>query len=250
MQAVGLGGMVATAYKLFGTWRKAIEAAGVDAPVTRERKWPLERILAEIRRMAREGLDVSFGAVHRLQPRLVEAAYRHPALGNWRKALEMAGLDPTEHQQRQQRSRQSIIEAIQAMADRGESLGFGAARGRWPRLVAAACSRQHFGSWAKAVQAAGFDYEAHRQRQRWTRERILATIKHLHADEHPLTGAWLKRTGWGALVAAARRPSMFGSWRDAVECAGIDYESVRQAGLAATRELRENEGIASEADAT
>lgn len=236
LTAIGLGGMVTTAYKLFGSWSAALQAAGVPQPPAEPHRWTLERITTEISRLAREGQPLSYAAVRKSQPALVNAAYRHPSLGNWERALVAAGLDADQHQQRRRRSRQGIIDEIREIAARGEPLSFARMRARYPDLVGAAVNPGQFGSWKAAVEAAGFDYEDHRRRRRWTRERILATIKKLHAAGQLLTGAWLTRTGYGALVVAARRPGMFGGWREAVECAGIDYEQVRQAGLRATRE--------------
>ena len=229
VQSLGLGGMVATAYRLFGSWRDAIEQAGVHEPVSRARKWNRERIVAAIRGLARQGQDVSFAAVRRAEPRLVQAAYRHPELGNWGNALRAAGLGASSHGRRRSWSRQQIINEIQAMARAGSSLAFSHARRTNPKVVSAACSPRHFGAWGNAVAAAGFDYEEHRRRRRWTRERILATIRHLRAQGHPLSASELERAAWGALVAAARKPAMFGSWRHAVESAGIDYDQVRHA---------------------
>lgn len=238
MSAIGLGGMVTAAYALFGTWRKAIDESGVDAPRSRARHWTVERITIEIRRMVAEGEDVSHSGARRVNGRLVAAAYRHPELGNWGKALQAAGLDPEEHRRRRRWSRDRIVKEIQGRAARGESPAFGATVDDDPGLVAAACNKRHFGSWAAAVEAAGFDYDRCRRRHRWTREGILATIKQLHADGALLSTSGLKRSGWASLVATAAKPSMFGSWRDAVECAGIDYEEVRRASLAAARRDR------------
>jgi hypothetical protein len=229
MRAIGLGGMVTTAYRLFGTWRRAIAEAGVAAPVVRARRWSVERIVAEIRRLAGDGNDTSYSEARRVAPALVSAAYRHPELGNWSKALEAAGLSPEGSRPRERWTRQKIVDEIQGMEDSGASLAFGAARELNSRLVGAACSRRHFGSWGGAVRAAGFDYDAYRARRRWTRERIIATIKHLHAGGVALTTSSVRRSGWSSLLEAARKPTMFGSWREAVECAGIDYEQVRRA---------------------
>lgn len=237
MGAIGLGGMVTTAYKLFGSWRAAVQAAGVPEPEPEPHRWTLERITNEILRLAREGRPLSYAQVRKTNRALVDAAYRHPALGNWERALQAAGLEPDQHQQRKRRTRQSIIDEIRQISGRGEPLSFAHVRAQYPRLASAAVSESQFGSWAAAVEAAGFDYEEHRQRRRWTRERILATIKRLHAAGQPLNSTWLGRNGYGALVVAARRPGMFGSWPDAVECAGIDYEQARRAGLQASRSL-------------
>lgn len=229
MRSIGLGGMVTTAYKLFGGWREAIAQAGATAPEGRARNWTVERIVAEVRGMAAQGRDLSYSGALEANPRVVAAAYRNPELGNWGRALEAAGLAPEAHRRRGAWTRQAIIEQIRGLAAQGRPLSFGAARAARPDLVAAACSERHFGSWERAVAAAGLDYDGIRRRRRWTPERIVAAIKHLHASGGPLTTTALRRGGWAGLVAAARRPGMFGSWRDAVECAGIDYEQARRA---------------------
>lgn len=228
MRAMGLGGMVTTAYKLFGGWREAIAQAGAEAPERAARSWTVERIVAEVHGMAARGQDLSYSAAREANPRVVAAAYRSPELGNWRRALEAAGLAPEAHQRRRAWTRQAIIAELRRLAAEGGPLSFGAARAARPDLVAAACSRRHFGSWERALGAAGLDYEHIRRRRRWTRERIIAAIKHLHAGGAPLTTTALRRRGWAGLVAAARKPAMFGSWREAVECAGIDYEQARR----------------------
>lgn len=230
LREVGLGGMVATAYKLFGTWRQAVEAAGVRTPRPRVRYWTLQRIVAEIRGLEAQGQDLSYSAVRKVAPRLVAAAYRSPQLGNWTRALEAAGLSSARGRRRRW-SRRQITEEIRALAARGESLAFADALAQHTAVVRAACSPRYFGSWAAAVQAAGVDYEAVRKRRRWTAERVIAAIKHLHAQGVVLTTSGVRKAGWSRLVEAARQPGLFGSWREAVECAGIDYETVRRAGL-------------------
>ena len=238
LRSVGLGGMVTTAYRLFGTWRQALAEAGVETQAPRPRRWSLERIQSDIRQLAAEGRDLSYAAMRASVPRLVTAAYRHPQLGNWTRALEAAGVATDKYARRGDWTAQRIVAEIRGMAERGESLAFGEARRHQPKLVRAACDPRRFGAWGAAVRAAGVDYDACRRRREWTRERVLATIKHLHQARVPLTTTGVRRSGWSCLVEAARKPAMFGCWREAVECAGIDYEEQRRLSLLAAREVK------------
>jgi hypothetical protein len=235
LQSIGLGGLVAAGYKLFGSWGEALRQAGVAPPPPLPRGRTLESILARIRQMAETGQDLSCGAVREHDHRLVSAACRHPALGNWSRALELAGIAGRVRHARW--TREQILSEIRRLAGEGSSLSFGAVRATRQDLASAACRKQHFGSWEAAVAAAGLDYHGRRRRPAWTRQRVMNALVELHAAGAPLTTSWLQRNGWSSLVAVARRPSMFGSWRDALECAGIDYEQARREAREATRGL-------------
>ena len=54
---------------------------------------------------------------------------------------------------------------------------------------------------------------------------MLETIKERARKEEPLYSFYLMKNGLGGLTAAGRR--IFGSWKEAVEAAGLNYESVR-----------------------
>ena len=63
-------------------------------------------------------------------------------------------------------------------------------------------------------------------RQRtWTRERIVAQIRQFHAQSEELSYSNIKRL-CPYLLVAARQPRNFGSWRAAVEAAGLDYRGI------------------------
>jgi hypothetical protein len=229
-----LGGLVAAGYKLFGSWGEALRQAGAAPAPPLPRGRTLESILARIRQMAATGQNLSYAAVREHDHRLAGAACRHPALGNWSRALELAGVVGRTRNARW--TREQILDEIRRLADQGSSLSISAVRDGRQDLVSAACRKQHFGSWGAAVEAAGLGVADRRRRPPWTRQRVIGALQELRAAGVPLTTSWLQRNGWSSLVAAARRPSMFGSWRDALECAGIDYEqALRDARDAARR---------------
>jgi hypothetical protein len=229
MRAIGLGGMATTAYKLFGSWEAALRNAGIDPTAHRLRvPWTFERILDGVRQLAGETDALSRRRAEEACPALVRAVTRHPRLGSWRSALEAAGLNPGDHMRRRRWSAEAIVAEIRRIATDGGSLVGARIRTAHPALFAAACSPRHFGSWGQAVAAAGVAGQASTRRPPWTRQRIIDTLKALHARGFPLSTTWLRTHGWASLTAAAVRPGMFASWRDALECAGIDYDAVRK----------------------
>ncbi len=101
-----------------------------------------------------------------------------------------------------------VIRELKRRARRGRSLASGANRGDW--LYAAAVL--NFGSWGKAVEAAGFDYHSIRSHP-LTKEEVIEKLKSLDAAGEPLAA-----TEHGRLADAAKRH--FGSWRGAVAHVG------------------------------
>jgi len=61
-------------------------------------------------------------------------------------------------------------------------------------------------------------------RRRWTRQAIIQEIHDLHAAGESLKTRNIRRLGYGGMLAAAYRDPSLGSWRAAVEAAGLNYE--------------------------
>jgi len=60
--------------------------------------------------------------------------------------------------------------------------------------------------------------------RRWTRQAIIQEIHDLHAAGESLKTRNMRRLGYGGMLAAAYRNPNLGSWRAAVEAAGLNYE--------------------------
>jgi transposase len=87
---------------------------------------------------------------------------------------------------------------------------------------------KEFGSWGKAVEAAGYKYEdvnLYAHRITWDRETILNRILQLHEEGEDLTASHV-RDNHGDLFNAVRRESTLGDWESAVEAAGLDYGQI------------------------
>lgn len=223
--------LVATACsrKYFGSWRAAVEAAGINYDeVVQIKRWTPDAVLQEIRRLHRQGVDLRPSAVARIRQTLVLTARRY--FGGWREALKKAGVDYDEYVQRLndrrvQTDKQQVIEAIRRLYQEGK---WEEISGTWRyHLSLFRKARHRFGSWRAAVEAAGLDYDEVVQRQKWTRERIVREIQRLYAEGKDLSVTAVQRT-YPSLLAIAQSPRYFGSWRAAVEAAGLDYELIKR----------------------
>src|SRR3972149_3635442 len=87
-------------------------------------------------------------------------------------------------------------------------------------------ARKVFGSWKKAIEACGIDYEKTRNHRKWSQEKIVKGIKELYLKGHSLRLKDLKKQGMICLISAAQYH--FGSWYKAVESSGIYYSPGRK----------------------
>jgi len=230
--------MYAGARRIFGSWRSAIQAAGI-APkrVLTWERWSPPRILVMIRHLSRRNRPLTTDQIERRYGNLVSAARRH--FGSWAKAVLAAGVEPTKLRRVVPWNQERVIEAILTRALRNESL---VARLVEPRSLVEA-SHRFFGSWAAAVTAAGLDPKvivlpprrnkqapaamartprsavSHAPHQPWTKELIIAAIQARLSEGRPMHSSALMRED-NSLFRAARRHLK--SWNDALRAAGLD----------------------------
>jgi hypothetical protein len=155
--------LLRAAMRYFGSWKSAIEFAGLDYDeIRRYRVWTADRIVEQIRAYYEQGRDLSWRHVStELDPPLAAAAVRQNRFGNWNAALAAAGLDYEEIRRHRAWSDDQILEELRRLHGEGESLRVSDVSEQRPALVAAA--RRRFEGWYEAVIAAGIDeWEARR----------------------------------------------------------------------------------------
>lgn len=125
-----------------------------------------------------------------------------------------------------------VLEEVRGLSEAGADLRHGSVQQRDKKLVSAAI--RYFGSWRAAVVAAGVDYEKLRESSvaerlqkigKWSCERIVGEVRALQERGEDLRAVMIKNK-YPALFSAAVSSKYFGSWREALTKAGIDYESV------------------------
>jgi hypothetical protein len=121
-------------------------------------------------------------------------------------------------------TRKAIVAEIKRLHAEGAELNYATAEDHHLNLVRAAA--WHFGTWRRAVESAGIEYESISKYQRWNRERIIARIRELHSEGADLNWRAVSTEIDPPLAAAALRSNGFQSWRDAIRASGLDINGV------------------------
>lgn len=174
--------------------------------------WTRERILRHILDREAEGRSLSAGGKGADQ-QLYCAARR--IFGSWRNAIIAAGIPPERVLTHDRWSPAKVLARIRSLSRRRRPLTTDQIERRHRRLVSAA--RRHFGSWSKAVMAAGVDPTKLQRVVPWNRERVIEAILTRALRSEPLVGRLVKPR---SLVDASYR--LFGGWQAAVAAAGLD----------------------------
>jgi hypothetical protein len=194
--------------------------------MAKRQRWSRERIVQEIRRLHARGIPLNMASVRRVFPSLVATACSRRYFGSWKAAIEAAGFDYDKVVRIKRWTPEEVLAEIRALYRQGADLRPSAVAKHHQTLLVAA--RKRFGTWAKAVKAAGIDYEAYlrRQHQEWVeadKRYIIEEIRRLYREGRidELSGAWRHHL---TLFRKARH--RFGSWKAAIEAAGLNYEAI------------------------
>lgn len=216
------------AIRLFGSWQKAIEATRPGRKAMRMKsKYPIPRsVLQEIRRRHQSGLSLSTRAIWGgEQPDTELYAQALQFFGSWRVAFSRAGLRcrrmPPFYLK--YATKKSIITEIKRRQQSALSLNLTAVlRERGGRVLHNGAGRL-FGSWRKAIEAAGLDYETIQIREKYCRpENVLHEIRRRYKLGLPLTITQLERK-LSDFTFTRKARKFFGSWKKALSAAGIRY---------------------------
>jgi Homing endonuclease associated repeat len=210
--------LLAASIRYFGSWQKALEVTGIQYEEVRKyRKWSKEVIVEEIRNLASQGFDLSFRSMALSQHNaMVYAAIRPKYFGNWRAALEAAGLASEEIYRYRSWDEEGILDEIRRLKIEGADLSSKSMDESSNRLIATA--RRRFGNWGRALENAGINYADIRRRKRWTRESLVEGILDLQKQGVKLITPEVKRAN-PSLFAAACKKHFFGTWKKALKAA-------------------------------
>lgn len=188
--------------------------------------WTKERIIEELRAIARRGQSLSYTKLAKRRQALVSAAAYH--FGSYRQAVEKAGQAYVEHLQRPRWTKQTVIAQIKQARRSGRDLHWGAVsrcRDELSRAARAAISKRLFGSWARALHAAGVDADEVAMYRRWDKHTIVFELRARAAERESLNSGALQKDDAGLHSACLR---FFGSYLAALKAAGLNPDDYRQ----------------------
>lgn len=182
-------------------------------------KWSKENVLRMIRERKERGLPLNGLAVIRQDSGLYQAAFDCFGKNGWQRALMMEGIDPKAINPRIKWTKETMVARIKELKDLGVPLYASyLKRSGYGGMVTQAWKL--FGSWQKAIEAAGIEYHTVRRGRRWSKQEVIAEIQLLAKNGVDLSSSRISASHY-SLEQAARR--YFHSWVEAVTAAGIDY---------------------------
>jgi hypothetical protein len=212
--------LVSAASYHFGSYRKAVERAGIEyAEIVRRPRWTKPLIIAAIKKAKRGGRDLHWSAVTSRRDELARAAFaslQTRLFGRWDRALHAAGLDADEVSQYRSWDRNSVLFELRERSRDGEPLNSGAVQQDEPALHAAAV--RHFGNYERALRGAGIEPQKVRRRKSWQKSDVIRAIRSIARRKANLSDSAVRRRDPALHGAAAR---LFGTYTAARNAAGV-----------------------------
>ena len=199
-----------TAERLYGSWRRAVRAAGID-PATYKGpwKWTQARARAWVEDRVARGLPM----LKKHVPEGLYARVRADTGRGWGAFVESLGIAYAGPPPRRRWSRDALVAAIRERIRRGLPITAFAVQKDEQSLKHAA--RNHFGSWGAALQAAGI--RPRPLRRAWDEAGVLAAIRSRREDGGVMRETVVAIEDERLFAAATAR---FGSWQAALAAAG------------------------------
>lgn len=199
-----------TYYSRFGSWNKAIEAAGYEANEP-DSKVSEEELIEELQRLADEIGKKPTASQMNDHGKYWRSTYRSE-FGSWNNALEAAGFESETIGSNI--TDEALVQEIERVAKKlGEAPGFSDMEelGKYDPTT----YDRHFGSWNKALKAAGF--EPNTRGSSISEEELLNEIVRLSEElEKPPSARDMDTEG---KYSSATYQRQFESWSAAVETA-------------------------------
>ena len=146
--------LYSAACRHFGTWRKALQAAGVDVTRLRSAKarpHDKQKVVEDLRQWQSAGHSLHFRDI--LLENHALAIVARDVFGSWQRVMAALAEAPPSPARPQKWDPPRVIEAIRKRQQEGKSLRHTAVYYEDQAVLSAA--RRHFGSWHAALVAAG-----------------------------------------------------------------------------------------------
>lgn len=219
-------GLVSAANYYFGSYRKAVVAAGIDyRDIRRKPRWTRERVAEVIRQAHREGKDLSWARASVRKDELghaAKAAIRERLFGNWNDALKKAGLNPLEISRYRHWSPEDIKKELRSRSKRKRPVNSKVIQIELPGLYGAAV--RHFGSYDDALRKSGVDPAGVVQRRDWDRQTICKRLREFEQSFGLVSQVMLRRFDSGLLRAIRLH---YRNLKAAVQVSGVRSYSIR-----------------------
>ena len=191
---------------IFGNWDKALRAAGFDPEKMRMSQfWDRQKIVKKLQNMRDRNLPLYAHYMLKNHTALFSSSRRE--FGSWNNALHAAGITK-QVPKKLHKSRLGTLRSLRNVIERRS-------RATIPPVLKSQAA-YYFGSLKNPMAALRTD---ERLLAGWSKQKIVTTLLRMHKAKESLS-SWKARCEIPALASAARK--YFGSWRNALQAAGID----------------------------
>lgn len=186
-------------------------------------KWTEEMVIEKIQELHLAGEPLNASHIMKTNSRLYGASRKH--LGSWKAAVGRAGIDYATINLRSNETswtQEMIVEEIKSIYAKGEPLNSDYIQKNHTKLHSA--SQRYFNSWGEAVETAGLNYNDIKG-IKWTEETVSQNIIELEREGVNLSSSNMQKNHMSLFQAGCR---IYGSWKDAVNNSGVDYNKFRK----------------------
>lgn len=194
--------------------------------ITNPMVWTKNLIIAKLKQLHKSRQDLSYNALARSRQSLVSAAAYH--FGSYRHAIEKAGIPYKGVLRRPRWDKSGIVKLIKQAKRKNHDLHWSAVtkrRDELGRAAFASLQSRLFGSWDRALHAAGLDADEISRYRRWDRNSILFELKQLAQGGDAMNSGAIQKDDPGLHAAAVRH---FGNYDKALKAAKLDPATIRQ----------------------
>ena len=148
----------------FKSWEKAVQAAGFDYTKIKNVRLNLDvpdkEVIKQVLELDDKGVDLSYENIRKSHSKLFTTARKK--FGNWEKAINACNLDYSKIRKHKKFDSVIVINAIKEVYSKKGNLSSGYIQQNNSSLFNAAL--QYFGSWKKAIEFAGYNYDKIKKR--------------------------------------------------------------------------------------
>ena len=225
------------ALRFFKKWDVVLEGLGLnpdtERKATAKTHWTKESLVREVRRLRLKGHEVNWRAMFESHRYVTYAALK--LFGAYDNLLKAAGFSPASVRklpvcQVPYKTMGDVISGICRRKVKELPLNYqGVAKGASRDLPLYNKARRLFGTWQKAIEAAGMNYDKVilYRNQYLTPDAVLDEIRKRHAAGKPLTYVGVRKGLDKDGLLYDRASKHFGTWTQAVEKAGVQASASR-----------------------
>jgi hypothetical protein len=138
--------------RYYGSWKKALSAAGLEYEGRSHRKWDRKKVIKEIRKRKKNGSSLSTFDIQKEDASLYLYAWKF--FGSWKNAMKASGLR-YDRPVPQKWSKDKVVNEIKKLKKKGEKVNHNYVYTYHRPLYSAGYRR--FGNWRNTLKAAGLD---------------------------------------------------------------------------------------------